>query len=348
MKKYFPILLCKPGEITALSHLTQNVKDDIVPIIEVIGEGIIESDGSYKSRLETDLINIWSFDDNKVFLDFSLLGDVDAHIPKIRRLFTNLMRNGVNVVPVVQFNSSPRYLTLIQNIIATHKCGLCIRENNNSGGFINYNAQVAAMIAQMNVTENETHLLIDLGFVEAANRNILATLAQLTINSLHNINNWATIIVSSGSFPTDLGGLPAPATNRSNALVHRLPRYEWDVWTVLNALNLPREIQYSDYGTKHPYFTPGGYEGSCSIKYTRTHEFLIYRGRKGSEHARGGNQYNDSASRLITSADFYGQPFSWGDDEIFQIGSRADRPGNAGKWVQISQNHHITVLHSLL
>lgn len=348
MKRYYPIILCKPGEITALNHLEQHVKDEITPIVEVIGEGIIDGDGNYKSRLEDELTELWSFDDNQLFLDFSLLENIDAHIPKVRRLLTNLLRNGVNVVPVVQFNSTARYLALIQTIIATHNCGLCIRENNNAGGFRNFNADVAAMIARLNVTEPETYLLLDLGFVEATTYNIFAITAYHTITNLHNPQLWAQIIVASGSFLSDLGKLTAPTTNRAPALIYRLQRYEWDIWTVLNGFALPREIRYSDYGTKHPYFVPGGYEGSCSIKYTRTHEYLIYRGRKASEHAQGGKQYNDSARRLIASTDFYGQPFSWGDDEIFQIGSRIDRPGNAGKWVQISQNHHITVLHSLL
>ncbi|HKO81262.1 MAG TPA: hypothetical protein VJU78_12740 [Chitinophagaceae bacterium] len=156
------------------------------------------------------------------------------------------------------------------------------------------------------------------------------------------------IIVASGSFLTDLGRLPAPPTINSPAIVYRLPRLEWNIWKALQAQKLPAPIKYGDYGTKHPYYLPAAFEGSSSIKYTVENDFVIYRGRKGSEHAKGGGQYNDSAKLLINSPDYSGQNFSWGDAKIYEIGNRIDKPGNPGSWVQISQNHHITILHSLL
>jgi len=116
----------------------------------------------------------------------------------------------------------------------------------------------------------------------------------------------------------------------------------------LIGMPLPTAIKYGDYGTKHPYYIPAAFEGSASIKYTVVNEYVIYRGRKASDHSRGGVQYCDSSAALIATVDYLGRPFSWGDDEIFNRGNRVVNPGNAGTWVQISQNHHITLLHSVL
>ncbi|WP_414649380.1 beta family protein, partial [Chitinophaga sp.] len=53
------------------------------------------------------------------------------------------------------------------------------------------------------------------------------------------------------------------------------------------------------------------------------------------------------------SPDYSGLTFSWGDDRIDfyarQVLTDPNRKtGNARSWVEISQNHHITLLHSLL
>jgi hypothetical protein len=222
------------------------------------------------------------------------------------------------------------------------------RESNDTGGIIDFNDHVADMLKTIGTVAAKTSLLIDLGFVESTNDKMLAATAYTTIVSLPTPREWKEVIVASGSFLRDLGVLPGPATQNSQAKVYRLPRLEWTIWTTLRAKTLPTDVKYSDYGTKHPYYLPAAFEGSASIKYTKEKEFVIYRGKKASEHAKGGGQYNDSAKALISTSDYCGRGFSWGDNEIYEIGNRTDKPGNAENWVRISQNHHITFLHSLL
>lgn len=348
MKKYFPVLLSKAGEMIALSNLRMPVKSETSPILQVLSENLFDDEGAYKTDLAEKIIASWAFADNQLLIDVSLIDDIDGSIASIQTFFETLLDNGVNVVPVVGFNSSNSYIQLVIALIAKYGCKVCIRENNESRGFLNYNTNMVAMVGRLGILNTRVILLIDLGFVDATNRNLLIAFATQLVNGLPTPAEWDDVIVSAGSFLTDLTLLPAPATYNSPAVVHRLPRFEWQIWLALLGANLIREIKYGDYGTKHPYYVPAAFEGSASIKYTLNNEFLIYRGRKASDHARGGNQYNDSAAALIITPDYSGQAFSWGDDTIFQIGNRPDRPGNAGTWVQISQNHHITLLHSLL
>jgi len=156
------------------------------------------------------------------------------------------------------------------------------------------------------------------------------------------------VIVAAGSFPENLGSLN-PAGR-----VYRLNRYEWGLWTSLQSnKGVKGTVKYSDYGTKYPYYSEANFQGSCSIKYTQEDDFVIYRGQISSNHPDGNGQYLTFSGQLIASSDYSGATFSWGDARIDfyaqqNISDPKRKTGNAGSWVEISQNHHITLLTSLL
>ena len=338
MKKYFPILLSKAGELTALRHLTQNVKDEVSPVMEVLYENL--------ASVETHCLHHWSFANNEILLDFSLFDPFDRNA--IRILFNHLFAHGINAVPVIQQNSDPRYIGLVQTLVANHNCKVCVRASNASGGFANFNNVVATLQGQVGITRGNTMLLFDLGYVEQTNYNIFGTVAIAVILAMPNLNQWSEIIVAAGSFPENLTQL-LPVGR-----LHRLQRFEWDIWQTIQAnANLANTVKYSDYGTKYPFYIEVAFQGSCSIKYTTQNDFPIYRGELSQNHAQGNGQYIIFADRLLNSTDYSGPAFSWGDEQIQDIGTQNlanpnRRTGNAKTWVEISQNHHITFLHSIL
>lgn len=339
MKKYFPVLLAKAGELTALSNLAQGVKDEISPVIQVLT-------GNY-DKVEVFASNEWAFADNELFLDFSLCDPFDRG--RTRNLITNLSGAGVNVVPVIQANSDARYISLIQALIANGTVSnICTRFSNGSGGFININGQVAALLGSTGVNRNRSSILLDFGYVEDHNYNMIAALAIGIITGINHKPDYNNIIVASSSFPENLSAL-VPAGR-----VYRLQRFEWDIWQTLIAQpGFAGTIKYGDYGTKFPFYAEANFQGSCSIKYTLPDEYIIYRGEISGNHAQGNGQYIIFANRLVGSADYSGAGFSWGDGLIdFYAGQVLANPkrrtGNATSWVEISQNHHITMLHSIL
>jgi hypothetical protein len=338
MKKYYPILLSKAGEFTALSKLSQNTKDEVVPIIQVLPEQI--------SKLEA-FHSHWNFKGNELFLDFSLIESFSS--TTVSKLIKHLQSNSVNVVPVVQENSNPRYLTLIGNLIDTLEIDkICIRFSNDSGGFLNINTTIETLLNTLGTIPSQVSLLLDFGFVRITNHALIEAFAVNVINSITNRDDYDNVIISSGSFLDNLGSLN-PAGR-----VYRLPRYEWQLWSTLQTqAKIKGKIKYSDYGTKHPIYSEAGFQGSCSIKYTVINEYVIYRGEISSNHPDGNGQYITFAGQLITSADYSGITFSWGDERIDFFASQLltdpnRKTGNAGSWVEISQNHHITLLASIL
>lgn len=339
MRKYFPVLLSKAGETKALTKLTQNVKDEIAPIIQVLPNGY--------DRIETFATAEWIFEGNEFFLDFSLCDQFDK--VKTRTLITNLSSAGVNVVPVVQSNSDPKYITMLQTLFTNGTiANVCIRFSNGSGGFINLNAQVATLLGTLAINRNQSSILLDFGFVELHNYNIISALAINTISGISHKSDYNNIIMASSSFLENLSTLTP--TGR----LYRLQRYEWDIWqTVIAQPGFASVVNYGDYGAKYPFYSEANFRGSCSIKYTLPTEFIIYRGEISDHHPHGNGQYNIFAERLVRSVDYSGAAFSWGDNQIdFYARQLLTNPkkktGNATSWVEISQNHHITMLHSIL
>lgn len=336
MAKYFPILLSKAGEFKALSKLSAAVKLDTSPVIEVLSGNITST--------ENHLVNNWDFDNNQVLIDFSLYSGFDKTAYK--NLFQNLNNAGINFVPVIQQNSDPAYIAFVKYLVATYDCKVCIRSSNGSGGFANYNTVIAGLMTQVGTTRSTTIQLFDLGLSEINNYNILSTVAITLIGAIPSINQWADIIIASSSFPDNLSAFTPP--NR----VYRIRRYEWDIWNAVKAA-IGKYVKYGDYGTKYPFYSVTNFSGTCSIKYTAPNEYVIYRGDKSENHADGNGQYITFAGRLIATTDYSGVGFSWGDDHINRIAHEVmsnpkRKPGSAQTWVEISQNHHITLLHSLL
>jgi len=338
MKKYYPILLSKLGELKALSNLSQTTKNETTPILQILTDNT--------DKIE-DFSPDWNFDGNELYLDFSIMD------PFVRTTASNLISRlkskGVNVVPVVQENSNPRYLSLITDLVNTDDVTqICIRFSNTSGGFMNVDNTITTLLTTLGISRNNTSILFDFGLVGLTNYNMVAAIAATVINSITNRNDYENVIVASGSFPDNLGALNPPGR------VYRLTRYEWNVWLSLQSqASIKGTIKYGDYGTKHPFYSEANFQGSCSIKYTVTNDFVIYRGEISGNHRDGNGQYITFSGQLMASADYSGAEFSWGDGRIcFFAGQVMNDPrrktGNAGSWVEISQNHHITFLTSIL
>lgn len=334
MIKYYPVFLSKAGEFKALENLSIDVKNEVAPIIQVTHDGF--------EKTEMFLSSFWVFNGNTVFLDFSTSEIVNGNLKK--DLIENLLAAGVNIVPVIHSNSDTLYLRNIQSLIDRGVLtNICLR-------FVvdDYIVVDDIIIPQdMNIDISHISLLFDLGFVRDVNFNDSESYIIETLQNLRNAEAYENIIIASSSFLKDLSSL-VPAGR-----IYRLRRYEWDIWqSVLENINY-NNIKYADYGTKHPIYSEANFQGSCSIKYTVEKEYVIFRGEKSDNHALGNGQYINFANDLINSHDYSGIEFSWGDKSI-DFHARQDvnhsnrKPGNAGTWVGISQNHHITLLHSLL
>ncbi|MGJ1243363.1 MULTISPECIES: beta family protein [Sphingobacterium] len=337
MKKYYPIFVSKSGELRALKELSQKVKNEISPIIEVIPD-------NYK-RVLNFAINEWTFNNNELYLDFSLCSPYDDQ--ETQKLIESLILAQVNVVPVINKSSDSRQIDYIKKLLINSKISkICYRLYNGEFSSANIQQDIDSFIKKIGTNRKNLSILLDFGVVQHSNY-LLYSKEAILLSKLLKQLDLNSIIVSSGSFPQNLSSL-TPAGH-----LYSLQRYEWHFWLELQKVpELCGLIYYSDFGTKYPKYIEANYPGTCSIKYTTEFEFLIYRGELSKSHHLGNGQFIVFASKLITNQQYSGQNFSWGDGRIFsistQLNSMQQTPGNLGTWVQISQNHHITITHSLL
>lgn len=334
MKKYYPTLLCKTGEFKAISELTSQVKNRISPIFKVLDE---ES----PDKLVAALTGSWTFNNNQALIDFSLTSFSNG---QRRSLLRNLINAGVNAVPVVSIGASAPEWQMINRICEETDCRIAIKATASE--LNNFNNDIQRLIRDNNIDIQNSILIIDLELIDQQRYSPYATLVNTSIASLNNHKKWHSIVVVSGSFLENLTPLAAGRT-------HRLSRYEWLLWNMLNKIP---NLRYGDYGTKHPIYsdTEARFAGSCSVKYTTTNDYVIFRGEKAQNHPQGNGQYINHSNALIITSDYSGATFCWGDQRISHFASQAllpinkQKPGSTTNWVSISQNHHISLLDSLL
>lgn len=351
MKKYFPILVSKQGEFNALSHLTMDVKQSITPIIQILKDKPKEEKTNAKRKstekppvIITTLTNEWNFTGNEIYIDFSLYDPFDYQ--KGKWLMDNLVVNNVNVVPVVNVENNREYIEMLRGMLTRRSCSsVCIRLPFSSNLLSRINQTISSISSELNLNKGEISLLFDLGNFDPSIYSMYADALRNTLTAIENIDEYKEIIVASSSFPSDIGALPKGLS--------KIKRHEWILWNYLIDLDLPCPIKYGDFGTKNSVYKDVGFLGSCSIKYSLEKDYLINKGMLAKNHQLGNGQYVELARELVNSPDYLGPDFSWGDARINHYANLDEKsvklePGNATVWVGICQNHHITLINSLL
>lgn len=335
MIKYYPILLSKAGEVKALRNLSQNVKSEIAPILQLLKNDY--------DRLQKFAIESWSFEDNKIMIDVSLCENLN--IVKLTTMFEAMRLGNVNFVPVISSNSSNVYLNYIDNLFLLGDIDrICVRFSETTG-FNEIDLRIQRLLDKFNIDINQIILLLDFGLIDGHNYINVSNGIANVLRSVNSLIDYADVIMSTGSFLENLGKLSPTGQ------IHSLQRFEWNVWQFINSIEeLRGAVKYSDYGIKHPIYIEVGFQGSCSIKYTTEKNYEVYRGELSQNHPDGNGQYISFSRQLINEVFYSGIDFSWGDNRINHYGNSTigDRPGSSTTWVEIGQNHHISLIHSLL
>ena len=354
MKNYYPILASKTGELDALRKLDKEVKKDICPVIEIIESTIYKSkkDRDTKKYYQTyddayfqKLDKYWSFDENQIFIDFNTLDNIQAHLGFIKKLFGILVNQDMNFGLVVQSNSNKKYKRIVQELCNDYEIQLCARFSNSSGGFLNLDSEIKDILDFYDIELGDLSLLIDLGKISEDNYNVNGSTVGLALKGLknYNLSEFDDVIVSSSSFPKDLGGFE----DRDEP--HIITRFEKLLFDNLTKSGL--DIKYSDYGSKSADSEDVRYMGSISLKYSTLGEYIIFRGVRTIDHKLGHNQFIKHCRNLVTMKEYHGDDYSHGDKRYQEISEEdlvGGSPGNSTQWVEYSQNHHITMISNNL
>lgn len=358
MYKYYPVLVSKDSELSALSRLEHKVKLVITPVLQIItldstkGGGKRQNRKSKLEKLNEFLAKHWSFQGNQIVLDFSLLPNLEANHSVVEGLFKLCRDNGVNVMPSVRYANEfdTNYKGLLRRLISKGGSNICIRLSKASYGFGNVRDQVSEILDGLKVDKARVVVLIDAGYIDKdSHEEVVDEIKDCALNLPSGLEGWRDIVVATGSFPQNLGRFePARAAQP-------IARYEWGIWNKLvNDRGLSSAIKYGDYATKHPaHEDVDGYSASISVKYSAEHEYVIYRGVISKKHEHGHGQYIIHAGELVKSKYYESSDFCWGNLQISEIsklslGTARRGMGSPQTWLAYSLNHHITLVESLL
>jgi len=328
--QYVPTLRTKAGEIAALKNLHAQVKQRIVPILQITP--------TISANFATSLAAAWS--GRPIILD-GIAQAQNGSAKEFNLLFKDLGNSGVPTLPLVETGANPTYVAAVFNARNQFTPGLALRVQ------LTQVANAQQWLAQAGGSPLETDLIIDCGHVAEIDPQLIAPVAINVLQSAApTLISWRSVTLSSSAAPKD-----ASLLNHGPNLV---PRRDWQLWSTI-APHFP-SLHFGDYGIAHRDLTePPGFamaNATVTPRYTVNDAWLIRKGRS----TRGVNgqpmplQYHGHAQALAADPNFGQVPDCWADAEIAQIAARggAGKAGSRETWVGLGLNRHISfVCHQL-
>lgn len=333
---YTPILKWKVGEKLALQQLSNNIKDQILPLIELQPLKDKDKDTqAFIQKFEKDIIKYWG--PNRPFLvDFSYFNNDTIYNNIQNFIETNLNRNAI-CIPVISLENYDAYLKyFVESKHLLHN-GLAIRLTPKT--LDSYDSAIKQIISSIQINKSSIILIIDFGLISEENIH----LCNMCFDSIKNIlkfYEYKQIIVTSTGFPT---GFPSNyMSGQSEKLFYRT---ELLLWKKLNKSGI-NNILFGDYCCNTPKPLPADtsqLRPSAIIKYTTDDSWLIVKG--GQIYKSGNSQYKDLSAKIVNSPYFKGKDYSYGDKYIYDCyNDENPKLGNPTTWVKVATNHHITVV----
>lgn len=330
---YVPIVKCKMGEQKALLNLDEQVKNNIIPLIEI---PLFSQAMTKKGTTVEELISSF-WDKRKYFFYFmpEWYSDLDDFNDFIEEKVKPLCHDSC-AIPVIDLS----LVDFIKDWSDISQNGVAIRLRNNEFGDIE--EILNPLFNETQLPRDQTHLIFDLQYVGENDLFSKISVLKAAFSDLDKANEFCSIVISSVSFPKQL---PLMESKK----IYNFKRVETEIFAV--ALKLSERFSfnyvYSDYGPsdiEENAFVVG-MSPNFKIKYTVFDDYLYI---KGIQIKKGGLDLlnvRELATILIECSDFSGENYSWGDKNIFDIAvGKLVNSGNLTTWVSYSMNHHITFI----
>jgi hypothetical protein len=346
---YVPLLKGKEGEYAALEALTSEIKNQLLPLIEIpaipwdfAGECPAKSLDDHVLGIPDRLkraCGVMPF-----YLDLPWFGKDETLANGKTALEVLLARGnelGLQAIPVVYRGSSAAYRAAAKAHSLSTGSGICIRllvEDFDDD--VSINEEVDYLLADASSQGASADLILDLEDL-GVNAGRASLVARSIFSMIPLKDFWRRITLAAASFPEDLSDVSA-------ATVVTLPRLEWDLWKSLQKrpAALPRpDLIFGDYAMAHPIgktLDPRTMRMSANIRYTTENDWLVIKGRNVRQY--GFDQYFELCRLLVDRPEYSGRDFSWGDGYIASCAESTQGPGNATTWRKVGVNHHITLV----
>lgn len=328
--KYAPILKWKAGEKKAISNLSTEHTERILPIFEIV-------DDFESSTLTDDIKTYWS---NHFYFDTTYMDtDECCSLLELTEYFKN---ENISQTPVL----SPFVSSDVIKQISEHTEKVAFRVHLPIDfDSPEFDEILDDLINNCNKNNLKFDLILDFGLVENQRDANVCYRDMKDILSLDKLNDKCIeqLILSITSFPDSL-------SNMDSANELRCERFEYKLWKKICSITT-LNIIYSDYGVSK--FTDSEidfkklkYGVLPKAKYTTFDDYWIIKGARDKVSREMKKGFIEIAKQIIASDDYFGEDFSYGDRDISDRanGLNGKKTGNSTNWVTIGASHHLVVI----
>lgn len=345
-KFYLPVLKSKQGEFDALSKLSAEAKQSIVPLLEITP---MEWDHATKEKPRTMEVHLEKFckkvikkwPSNNAFIDTNLINNKQADGKScIEYVFRLLHEKNIAPLPIVRVTSPDSFIdgiNMISIMYGLEEVGVRVTINNITSPSFEENIQT--LIRKIKIKPEACHLILDLNEADFNNPDDFSDGIIQAISDFPNLNEWKSFTICGGSFP---------ATNLIKVGVNRIPRNEWKFYKMLveklKRESFNRKVNYGDYSMVSPgyfEFDPTKMSRSANIRYTHNDIWYVVKG-KALKKSEDFKQYVAQATDILNSGFYLGEAFSEGDSHLKKCSKGETTPGSPTVWNWVGNNHHFT------
>lgn len=342
---YVPILNGKAGELAAIRKLAPEVRQGLVPVLDVppIPRPWRAGDEPKDPAVELDVLvrrieHAWGAD-RRVIVD---LEGLESYRPRglhpVTYLAERAAERGLLVAFCVSSTSSPAARAAVAALRLPSDF-VVLRSRIDVGAELQPQvASYRAMIEDLHAPADVTDLIIDLGRLPPGALDLAPLVAEhvRTVRASHPVRSTA------------LASTSLPDFSRRFAF-RRVPRSDWALWKRVAALTA-NAVAFSDYGITGPRRdTDGPARGPAPhLRYTHDDTLYAWKGSKNDrdEDPEPGTTYPELCAKLLRYEDgqriFRGRRFSAGDEAI-SLNARQEMASMASPaWVEHATNHHLT------
>ena len=216
-KHYIPILQGRQGEYGALRTMSNDVKQNLTPILEIPPipwdhphRQPAKTIDQHLAKVVSTITRSWGTD-RPVFVDLVWVESErmsDGSHP-ISYVFDAARNQGLQIVPTTCLGRGNSYQSACQDV---HRCdhrGFCLRirrEDFEEPGGIE--PLLSSLMEVLEVGPGEIDLVLDLRAVTIDEGSVLATRVPQLINMIPRIQLWRSFTLAATGFPEDLMGMP--------------------------------------------------------------------------------------------------------------------------------------------
>jgi hypothetical protein len=332
---YVPVMRMKPAELRALRDLNPALRSLTTPILECPPRVLrgCDTPAKLEKRTERFVEHLVGWTGRSVFIDFSMLPS-SLTAQSLEAIAAKLALAGIRPALIVSLKtgSESTYARSVRTVLDRHGSAICLKVSPEELKLSRVDELIQARLKLYGASPASADLVVDRGGVDGQSYRY-----EDFAHFIPWLSSWRTLTCLAGSFPEDLSRLAA-------GRIHRLQRFEWQHWRLLQSWP-GRRPSFGDYAIQHVLFKePVAVPNySASIRYTTENEFLVLRGEGVlNERGPGFGQYNGWAKLLIGTSEYFGATFSAGDHYVAERAANWKSSGSAQSWLQAGLSHHVT------